>query len=169
MRSLVLSTQGRIDEAEQAIQRALSLYPNHPRALQRLGFLKLQQGYPEEVAAPVTLSLRLDPTNSEQVSLGHFTLGMAEFHLHHDAAAYEHMRQATISSPQNGFAWQWLAAIDGLHGRTEQARINLAEYQKRFPGHTIGSLKATELSRHPTFWQGRNRFYEGLKLAGLPE
>ena len=55
------------------------------------------------------------------------------------------------------------------HGRTEQARINLAEYQKRFPGHTIGSLKATELSRHPTFWQGRNRFDEGLKLAGLPE
>ena len=169
VRSLVLSTQGRIDEAEQAVQRALSLYPNYPRALQRLGFLKLQQGHPEEVAALVTLSLRLDPTNAEQVSLGHFTLGMAEFHLHHDDAAYEHMRQATISSPQNGFAWQWLAAIDGLHGRTEQARMNLAEYQNRFPGHTIGSLKATELSRHPAFWQGRNRFYEGLKLAGLPE
>ena len=169
VRSLVLSTQGRIDEAEQAIQRALSLYPNHPRALQRLGFLKLQQGYPEEVAALVTLSLRLDPTNAEQVSLGHFTLGMAEFHLHHDDAAYEHMRQATISSPQNGFAWQWLAAIDALHGRTEQARMNLAEYQKRFPGHTIGGLRASELSRRPAFWQERNRFYEGLKLAGLPE
>jgi DNA-binding winged helix-turn-helix (wHTH) protein/TolB-like protein/Tfp pilus assembly protein PilF len=169
VRSLVLSTQGRIDEAEQAIQRALSLYPNHPRTLQRLGFLKLQQGHPEEVAALVTLSLRLDPTNAEQVSLGHFTLGMAEFHLHHDDAAYEHMRQATISSPQNGFAWQWLAAIDALHGRTEQARINLAEYQKRTPGHTIASLKASEPSRHPAFWQERNRFYEGLKLAGLPE
>jgi DNA-binding winged helix-turn-helix (wHTH) protein/TolB-like protein/Tfp pilus assembly protein PilF len=169
VRSLVLSTQGRIDEAEQAVQRALSLYPNYPRALQRLGFLKLQQGHPEEVAALVTLSLRLDPTNAEQVSLGHFTLGMAEFHLRHDDAAYEHMRQATISSPQNGFAWQWLAAIDGLHGRTEQARMNLAEYQNRFPGHTIGSLKATELSRHSAFWQGRNRFYEGLKLAGLPD
>ncbi|UPJ46950.1 winged helix-turn-helix domain-containing protein [Bradyrhizobium sp. 200] len=169
VRSLVLSTQGRIDEAEQAIQRALSLYPNHPRALQRLGFLKLQQGHPEEVTALVTLSLRLDPTNAEQVSLGHFTLGMAEFHLRHDDAAYEHMRQATISSPQNGFAWQWLAAIDGLNGRTEQARLNLAEYQKRFPDHTIGSLKASEYSRYSAFWQGRNRFYEGLKLAGLPE
>ena len=169
VRSLVLSTQGRIDEAEQAIQRALALYPNHPRALQRLGFLKLQQGHPEEVAAPVTLSLRLDPTNAEQVSLGHFTLGMAEFHLQRDDAAYGHMQQATVSSPQNGYAWQWLAAIDGLHGRTEQARINLAEYQKRFPGHTIGSLKASEPSRRAAFWQERNRFYEGLKLAGLPE
>lgn len=169
VRSLVLSAQGRIDEAEQAIQRVLSLYPNQSRALQRLGILKLQQGNPEEVAAPVMLSLRLDPLNAEQVSLGRFTLGMAEFHLHHDDAAYEHMRQATISNPQNGFAWQWLAAIDGLYGRTEQARINLIEYQKRIPGQTIGGLKASEQSRHPAFWQERNRFYEGLKNAGLPE
>ena len=169
VRSLVLSMQGRLDEAEQAVQRALSLYPNHPRALQRLGFLKLQQGRPEEVAEPVALSLRLDPANAEQVSLGHFTLGMAEFHLRRDDAAYEHMRQATISSPQNGFAWQWLAAIDALHGRTEQARTNLAEYQKRNPGYTISGLKASEQSRHPAFWQERHRFYEGLKLAGLPE
>jgi len=120
-------------------------------------------------AAALPSDLILDPTNAEQVSLGHFTLGMAEFHLHHDDAAYEHMRQATISSPQNGFAWQWLSAIDALHGRTEQARMNLAEYQKRFPGHTVGRLKASEYSRHSAFWQERNRFYEGLKLAGLPE
>ena len=169
VRSLVLSAQGRIDDAEQALQRVLSLYPNQPRALQRLGFTRLQQGRPEEVAAPVMLSLRLDPLDAEQVSLGHFTLGMAEFHLHHDEAAYAHMRQATISSPQNGFAWLWLAAIDALHGRSEQARNNLIEYQKRIPGHTVSSLKASEPSRNAAFWRERNRFYEGLKIAGLPE
>lgn len=169
VRSLVLSAQGRIDDAEQAIQRVLSLYPNQPRALQRLGFLRLQQGRPAEVAAPVMLSLRLDPIDAEQVSLGYFTLGMAEFHLHHDEAAYAHMRQATISSPENGFAWQWRAAIDALHGRGEQARNNLTEYQKRIRGHTVSSLRASESSRDATFWQERNRFYEGLRMAGLPE
>lgn len=169
VRSLALSVQGRIDDAEQAIQRVLSLYPNQPRALQRLGFLRLQQGRPEEVAAPVMLSLRLDPLDAEQVSLGHFTLGMAEFHLHHDEMAYAHMRQATISSPQNGFAWQWLAAIDALQGRSEQARNHLIEYQKTHPGDTVGSLKASEYSRNAVFWQERNRFYEGLRMAGLPE
>ncbi|TYL82853.1 winged helix-turn-helix domain-containing protein [Bradyrhizobium cytisi] len=169
VRSLVLSAQGRIDEADQAIQRVLSLYPDQPRALQRLGFLRLQQGRPEEVAAPVMLSLRLDPLDAEQVSLGQFTLGMAEFHLRHDEAAYAHMRLATINSPQNGFAWQWLAAIDALHGRSEQARNNLVEYQKRIPGHTVSGLKASESSRNAAFWQERNRFYEGLRLAGLPE
>lgn len=169
VRSLVLSAQGRIDDAERAIERVLALYPNQPRALQRLGFLKLQQGRPEEVAEPVMLSLRLDPMNAEQVSLGQFTLGMAEFHLHHDDIAYAHMRQATISSPQNGFAWQWLAAIDALHGRSEQAKANLVEYQNRNPGHTVSGLKASEYSRNPAFWRERDRFYDGLKLAGLPE
>lgn len=169
VRSLVLSVQGRIDDADQAIQRVLSLYPNQPRALQRLGFLRLQQGRPEEVAAPVMLSLRLNPLDAEQVSLGHFTLGMAEFHLHHDETAYAHMRQATISSPQNGFAWQWLAAIDALQGRSRQATNHLIEYQKTHPGDTVGSLKASEYSRDAVFWQERNRFYEGLRMAGLPE
>ena len=169
VRSLVLSAQGRIDEADQAIQRVLSLYPNQPRALQRLGILRLQQGRPEDVAVPVMLSLHLDPLNAEQVSLGHFTLGMAEFHLHHDEAAYAQMRQATISSPQNSFAWQWLAAIDALHGRSEQARNNLIEYLKLVPGQTVSSLRASEASRNAAFWQERNRFYEGLRMAGLPE
>jgi DNA-binding winged helix-turn-helix (wHTH) protein/TolB-like protein/Tfp pilus assembly protein PilF len=169
VRSLVLSAQGRTDDAEQAIQRALALYPNQPRALQRLGILKLQQGRPEEASAPVLRSIRLNPLDAEQVSLAHFTLGMAEFHLHRDDAAYSHMRQAIISSPQNGLAWQWLAAIDALHGRSEHAGINLAEYQKHIPGHTVSSLKASERSRNAAYWQERNRFYEGLKIAGLPE
>ena len=116
VRSLVLSAQGRIDEADQAIQRVLSLYPNQPRALQRLGYLRLQQGRPEEVAAPVMLSLRLDPLDAEQVSLGHFTLGMAEFHQHHDEAAYAHMRQATISSPHRVMLHFGGSAIASMRG-----------------------------------------------------
>jgi hypothetical protein len=137
--------------------------------LQRLGFLKLQQGRPAEVAVPVLLSLRLNPLDTEQVSQGHVTLGMAAFHLRRDEEAYAQMRQATILSPRNGFAWQWMAAIDALHDRPEQARANLAEYRKYIPGHTVGSLKASEPSRNDAFWAERNRFYAGLHKAGLPE
>jgi DNA-binding winged helix-turn-helix (wHTH) protein/TolB-like protein/Flp pilus assembly protein TadD len=169
VRSLVLSAQGRIDEAEQALQRVLVLYPNHPRALQRLGFIKLQQGRPDEVEAPVRQALRLDPLDAEQVSLAHFTLGMAAFHQGRDAAAYALMRQATIASPQNGFPWQWMAAIDALGGREAEARAHLAEYQRRLPGHTIAGLRASEPVRNEAFRQGRDRFYEGLRRAGLPE
>ena len=169
VRGLVLYAQGRIDDAEKATQRVLELYPNQPRALQRLGFLKLQQGRPADVAAPVLLSLRLNPLDAEQVSQGHVTLGMAAFHVRRDEEAYAQMRQATILSPRNGFAWQWMAAIDALHDRPEQARLNLAEYRKYIPGHTVSSLRASEPSRNEAFWIERNRFYEGLRKAGLPE
>ena len=169
IRSLVLYAQGRIDEAERATERVLELYPNWPRALQRLGFLRLQQGRPAEVAAPVMMSQRLNPLDTEQVSQSHVTLGMAQFHLRRDDEAYEQMRQAATLSPRNGFAWQWMAAIDALRDRPEQARLNLAEYRKYIPGHTVGSLKASEPSRNAAFWAERERFYEGLRKAGLPE
>jgi DNA-binding winged helix-turn-helix (wHTH) protein/TolB-like protein/Tfp pilus assembly protein PilF len=169
VRSLVLYAQGRIDDAVQATERVLLLYPHHPRALQRLGFLKVQQGYPKEAEAPVNLALRLDRFNPELAGLAYFTLGLAKFHMRDDVAAYAYMRQSTTESPDNAFAWQWFAALDALNGRSDQARANLAEYLKRSSGHTIGNLKASELSRSATFWKERNRFYEGLRLAGLPE
>jgi TolB-like protein/DNA-binding winged helix-turn-helix (wHTH) protein len=168
-RSLLLTFQGRLDEAERATHRSLELHPNHPRALMRLGFLKLQQGRPAEVAAPVMLSLRLNPLEAEWVAWGHFYMGMAEFHMGHDEAAYQHMRQMTVINPQNGFAWQWMAAIDALHGRLDAARAHLAEYQKRIPGHGISSLKASEPSTNAAFWAQEDRFYEGLRKAGAPE
>jgi hypothetical protein len=94
---------------------------------------------------------------------------MAEFHLHHDSAANAQMRQAAIANPQNGFAWLWMAAIDALRDRPEQAKINLGEYLKLIPGHTIASLRASEPSRSPVFWAERERFYDGLRKAGLPD
>jgi TolB-like protein/DNA-binding winged helix-turn-helix (wHTH) protein/Tfp pilus assembly protein PilF len=169
IRGLVLYAQGKIDEAEKATERALELHPNWPRALQRLGFLRLQQGRPAEVAAPVLMSQRLNPLDTEQMSQSHFTLGMAQFHLRQDDEAYEQMRQAATLSPRNGFAWQWMAAIDALRDRPEQARLNLAEYRKYIPGHTVSSLKASEPSRNAAFWAERERFYDGLRKAGLPE
>lgn len=167
-RSNVLYMRGQIDEAERACEQVLALWPNQIYALQRLGFYRLQQGRPAEVAAPIELALRLNPLETNQVAWGHFFLGMAQFHLHHDDVAYEEMRKASAANPKLGFAWQWMASIDALHGRGEAARANLATYEKLIPGHTVSSLKATEPSKNAEFWAERERFYEGLRKAGLP-
>jgi DNA-binding winged helix-turn-helix (wHTH) protein/TolB-like protein len=168
-RSQILYIQGRIDDAAQACEQALKLWPNQPMCLRRLGFLRLQQGRPAEVAPLVHLAMRLDPLDAIQVSSGHFYLGMAEFHLHDDDKAYEEMKMAVSAIPQNGFGWQWMAAIDALHGRDEQAKFNLARYEQIIPGHTIKSLRETEASTNPDFWRERDRFYVGLQKAGLPK
>ncbi|MBS0340600.1 MAG: winged helix-turn-helix domain-containing protein [Proteobacteria bacterium] len=168
-RSQVLYIRGRIDEAAQSCEQALKLWPNQPMCLRRLGFLRLQQGRPDEVEPLVGLAMRLDPLDAVQNSYGHFYIGMAKFHQREDDKAYEEMRKAVSAIPQNGFAWQWMAAIDALHGREAQARANLARYEQIIPGHTIRSLRATETSTNSKFWGERDRFYEGLQKAGLPE
>lgn len=168
-RSYVLYLNGHIDEAAQACEQVLTLSPNHARALMRLGFYRLQQGRPAEVAPFVQHSMRLNPLDARQVAWGHFYLGMAEFHLHRDANAYEEMRKATVADPNLGFAWQWMAAIDALHGRDSAAAANLAAFQRIIPGHTVGSLRASEPSKDPDFWAERKRFYEGLRMAGLAD
>lgn len=168
-RSQILYIRGQVDEAAQACEQALKLWPNQPMCLRRLGFLRLQQGRPEEVKPLVDLAMRVDPLNAIQVSYGHFYIGMAHFHQHKDDEAYEEMRKAVTAIPQNGFGWQWMAAIDALHGRDEQARANLARYEQIIPGHTVSTLRATEASTNPQFWAERDRFYVGLRKAGLPE
>ncbi|MBS0452541.1 MAG: winged helix-turn-helix domain-containing protein [Proteobacteria bacterium] len=168
-RSQVLYIRGRIDEAALACEQALKLWPNQPMCLRRLGFLRLEQGRPDEVEPLVAMAIRLDPLNAVQVSYGHFYIGMARFHQHQDDQAYKEMQKAVAAIPKNGFGWQWMAAIDALHGRDEQAKANLAQYEQLIPGHTIGSLKATETSTDPRFWAERDRFYVGLHKAGLPE
>lgn len=167
-RSNVLYMRGQMDEAARACEQVLVLWPNQIYALQRLGFYRLQQGRPGEAAAPIELALRLNPLETNWAAFGHFFLGMAQFHLHRDDEAYEEMRKASAANPNNGFAWQWMASIDALHGRDELARANLATYEKLIPGHTVSSLKATEPSKNAQFWAERERFYEGLRKAGLP-
>ncbi|MEJ8816152.1 winged helix-turn-helix domain-containing protein [Variovorax ureilyticus] len=168
-RSQISYIRGRIDDAALACEQALKLWPNQPMCLRRLGFLRLEQGRPDEVEPLINLAMRLDPLNALQISYGHLYIGMARFHRHEDDRAYEEMQKAVAAIPQNGFGWHWMAAIDALHGRDEQAKANLARYEQIIPGHTIGSLRATEVSTNPQFWVERNRFYAGLRKAGMHE
>ena len=64
-------------------------------------------------------------------------------------------------------AHQWLAAIDALGDRLDSSDRHLSAFCSHVPGHTIESLRATERSRNPVFVHQRDRFYEGLRRAGL--
>jgi TolB-like protein/DNA-binding winged helix-turn-helix (wHTH) protein/tetratricopeptide (TPR) repeat protein len=166
-RSQILYMRGLIDEAAQACEQALALWPNHVYALQRLGFYRLQQGRPTELIEPIRMAMRLNPLDNHSVSQGHFFLGMAQFHLRRDEEAYAEMRKSAAANPNNGFSWQWMAVLDALHGRDEPARLNLGSFQKLIPNQTVSGLRATESSKSPAFWAERERFYEGLSKAGL--
>lgn len=167
-RSNVLFFRGEIDEAARACEQALALAPNDVISLQRLGYYRLHQGRAAESLPLITLALRLNPLDTDLAALAHHYLGMSYFHLQRDDEAYAEMRKATAANPRHGFAWQWMAAIDALHGRAEAARMNLARFEALLPGQTVSGLRKTETSRNPAYWAQRDRFYDGLARAGLP-
>jgi hypothetical protein len=64
-----------------------------------------------------------------------------------------------------------LAATLALIGQEDEARNTLARYlsSDQNMSRTIAHLKAQRLSDHPAFLAYRERFYDGLRKAGMPE
>ena len=54
-------------------------------------------------------------------------------------------------------------------GRLEEARDEARAGLELNPGFTIARLRTLAISDHPVYLAGRERFYEGLRKAGVPE
>jgi TolB-like protein/DNA-binding winged helix-turn-helix (wHTH) protein len=165
----VLLLRGQLEEALAAFEESLRLSPSLTFAHARVAVILIELGRAPEALGHARKALRLSPYDASLVALAHFAAGMALFHMGQDDAAYAEMQKMVAVNPRIGFAYQWMAAIDALHGRDEQAREHLAEYRKLIAIQTIQGLKATERSRNPVFLAQRERFYDGLRKAGLPE
>ena len=63
----------------------------------------------------------------------------------------------------------FLAGALGRVGRLEEARMRMAQFQEMRPGFTLSRFRAREPSDSPVFKAQRERLYEGLRLAGMPE
>lgn len=167
----VLHSRNDIAGAEQAYRRVLALNPSEAWGRTRLAGTLIGLGRFEEVAQHVDAALRLNPLEGRRVAWGHLIAGMAEFHLDRDESAYEHMRAAAAADPTQKYAWLWMAAIDGWHGRKQQAARDVEQVLRLYPlmdVRTWGAKYPIE-HRHPRAKPGRERFEEGLRRAGLPE
>jgi adenylate cyclase len=63
----------------------------------------------------------------------------------------------------------FLASALGLAGRESAARAEMAEFQRFNPGFTLSRFKPVEPSDRPAFLAQRQRVYQGLRQAGMPE
>ena len=63
----------------------------------------------------------------------------------------------------------WLAAALARLGRLEDAREAVRGGLELNPGFTIARLRSSAFSDNPVYLAGRERAYEGMRLAGVPE
>lgn len=157
------SAQG-IAECEQA----LALDRNLADAYAVIGMAKYYLGRAAETEGHIVEAFRLSPRDIYSPRWMHF-VGMAKIQLGAYAEAAGWLRrsiEANRNSPLTHFA---LAAALGLQGSLDQARTAATAGLALYPVFTIRRLRASKPSDNPQFLAGRERLYEGMVLAGVPE
>ncbi len=104
--ALEAQQQGRLDEAERRLRRALLADPHHPEALHRLGMLALQREAPAMALRWLERALALTPG----LARAHAHRGLALYRLGRFTEAAAAYRQALVSLPDDADLHSDLAA-----------------------------------------------------------
>jgi hypothetical protein len=87
-----------------------------------------------------------------------------------DRKALEQSKRSAAANPKSAGALTLQAAALALLGREDEARTALAvRLQFGPPGLTITTIKEGSQSDYPEYSRLMERYYEGLRQAGLPE
>jgi tetratricopeptide (TPR) repeat protein len=113
-------------------------------------------------------ALRLSPRD---VAAHHWmsSAGTSKLHLARDEEAAVWFRRAIEANRNFAFTHLSLAAALAHLGRTEAARAAGKSGLSLEPGFTIGPLRAGARSNNPLYLRGRERIYQGMHRADIPE
>jgi TolB-like protein/class 3 adenylate cyclase len=149
-------------------EHALLLDPNLADAHSGIGFAKYFMGQSAETEGRILEAFRLSPRDLKANHWMHF-VGAAKLQLGADAEAVAWLRrsiEANRNFPPSHFE---LAAALALLGAVDEARTAAKAALALNPGFTIRRLRGGKFSDNPIYLAGRERFYEGLRLADVPE
>jgi tetratricopeptide (TPR) repeat protein len=127
-------------------------------------------GRAQEVIDYADRAMRLSPFDPYLAPF-HLHRGVGYFMLHRDDDAIPSLRRAVAHNPEHSAAVAWLAAVLALTGQEAEARDMLERYFL-IPGtktRTIARWRSLAYSQNPAYLAFRERFYDGLRKAGMPE
>jgi TolB-like protein len=153
-----------ISECEQA----LALDRNLADAHACIGWAKYLLGRGMETEAHIHEALRLSPRD-----IGAFRwmifVGIAKSQLGADAETVMWLRRSIEANRNVPYAHFNLAAALALLGQFDEARAAAQTGLALDPRFTIHRFRRDLSSNNPTYLAGRERVYEGLRMAGVPE
>jgi TolB-like protein/class 3 adenylate cyclase/Flp pilus assembly protein TadD len=149
-------------------ERALALDRNFANAHGIIGLAKAIAGRPEETEAHIKEALRLSPRD-HQVHAWMFYLGAAKLYLGNDEEALTCFRRAIEINRNLPTTHFYLAAVLALLGRLEEAQSAVQAGLAINPTFTIFRFRAGAASDNPVYLAQRERAYDGMRKAGVPE
>jgi adenylate cyclase len=158
-KTMYLNSSGRSNEGLRTANEGLANNPNFAPLYNARAYAEINLGRFEEAKTDIFQAMRLSPRDPA-INLWRTNLADAEMGLGHFDAAIDLIRQSIDAGFRNAYAYKELAAAYALAGKTEDAKIALAEALRLSPNLTIKWVART--NPQPIV-------LEGLRKAGLPE
>jgi tetratricopeptide (TPR) repeat protein len=159
--------------AEVALTKALSLAPNHARAQGQLGAVYIWTNRAAKGITKCEHALALDRNLATAHHLigtaKNFTGRAAKLYLGRDEEAAVWLLRSIDANPNHPFAHFSLAAAQAHLGMMNEARVAAKAGLALNPTFTIRRYRAAAASDHPTYLAQRERLYDGMRKAGVPE
>ena len=166
-----IRAQGDIDRALEENETVVTLNPNHTQGHAGIGICWIMRGRPREALPYFDHAFRLSPRDPLRAGW-HTWVGLAHMMLGDDRKALEQGKRSAAANPKSAGAFTLQAAALALLGRQEEARAALTIRQQIGPPGftlTITTIKEGSPSDYPDYSRLMERYYEGLRQAGLPE
>jgi TolB-like protein/Tfp pilus assembly protein PilF len=149
-------------------ERALALDRNSAVVHATIGWGKFLIGRGAETETHVRDALRLSPRD-HRVYLWMFMVGTAELWQGADAEGVVWLRRSVEANRNYPLAHFLLAVALAYLGELDEARAAVQAGLALQPNFTIQRFRANAASSHPPYLAGRERIYEGMRMAGVPE
>ena len=166
--SAVFFFTGRATQSIAELERALALNRNLATAHGLIGFAKYYLGRGVETEAHIQEAFRLSPKDTF-ASWWMVWVGLSKLILGEDIEAAPWLRRGIEANRNNPAAHFYLASALALFGSLHEARTAARAGLAIEPGFTVRRSKLNAPSGNPEFLAGRERIYEGLRIAGIPE
>jgi len=150
------------------LERALKLDPNLAAAHASIGLAKITLGRAEETERHIDDALRLSPLDVTAYLWVAFA-GFAKANLGLDEDAATRLRRAIELNRNYPIAHFWLAAVLARWGRIEEAAHSVRVGLTFDPGYSLRNACAGAMSDNPIYLEQRERIYEAMRKAGVPE
>ena len=150
-------------------ERALAIDRNLANAHGLIGLGKHFVGRDEETEGHVLEALRISPRDT-RASFWMVFVGIAGLHSGRDEEAVAWLNRSIDLNPNHILPHFFLAAALAHLGRIEEAReAGRAGLELDLSFSSARVRRSMAFSDNPVFLAGRERLYEGLRKAGLPE
>jgi adenylate cyclase len=172
-RGFLCRAQGRHEEERAAFDETIRFNPDFARAHAQRGEALLYLGQAAEAIVAVDEAIRRNPTSKIR---GYFywVKGRSYFYQQQYTEAIDWLKQSVRNWPHVWYNRAYLVsahALSGNPGSRTAARRVLRSFNARFPGYTVTQVIDNERAtpdNTQSFVAMRQRFHEGLRLAGMP-